>query len=108
VESISSRYEKLTGRSPSADLLASSLDDLLKSLKTKFNKSKAGAGGDGNEQESTNPIDTIWKLIASSTAGKINNSPLRRMQMAVMDENEGEEDQVRIVGGGPNTKQKSE
>jgi hypothetical protein len=107
VESISSRYEKLTGRSPSADLLASSLDDLLKSLKTKFNKSKVAAGGpDGNEQESTNPIDTIQKLIASSTAGKINSSPLRRMQMAVMDEDE-EEDQVRI-GVGANTKQKSE
>jgi hypothetical protein len=103
VESISSRYEKLTGRSPSADLLASSLDDLLKSLKTKFNKSKVA---DGNEQESTNPIDTIQKLIASSTAGKINSSPLRRMQMAVMDEEE-EEDQVRI-GVGANTKQKSE
>jgi hypothetical protein len=88
VESISSRYEKLTGRSPSADLLASSLDDLLKSLKTKFNKSKAA---DGNEQESTNPIDTIQKLIASSTAGKINSSPLRRMQMAVMDEEEEED-----------------
>ena len=88
-------------------MLASSLDDLLKSLKTKFNKSKVGGGGaDGNEQESTNPIDTIQKLIASSTAGKMNNSPLRRMQMAVMNENE-EEDQVRI-GGGPNTKQKSE
>lgn len=91
MESISSRYEKLTGRSPSVDLLASSLDDLLKSLKTKFNKSKVAAGPDGTEQESTNPIDTIQKLIASSTAGKINNSPLRRMQMAVMDEDEEED-----------------
>jgi hypothetical protein len=72
-------------------LLASSLDDLLKSLKTKFNKSKVGGGADGNEQESTNPIDTIQKLIASSTAGKINNSPLRRMQMAVMNEDEEED-----------------
>ena len=105
MESISSRYEKLTGRSPSADLLASSLDDLLKSLKTKFNKSKVAEGA--NEQESTNPIDTIQKLIASSTAGKINSSPLRRMQMAVMNEDEEEEKQVRM-GGGPNTKQKIE
>jgi hypothetical protein len=39
-ESISSRYEKLTGRSPSADILTSSLDDLLKTLKNKFGSKK--------------------------------------------------------------------
>jgi hypothetical protein len=35
-ETLSSRYEKLTGRSPSADVLTSSLEELLKSLKNKF------------------------------------------------------------------------
>ena len=42
-QSLSSRYEKLTGKSPTADILTSSLDELLKSLKTKFSKNEKGA-----------------------------------------------------------------
>lgn len=45
----SSRYEQLTGRSPSADILTSSLDELLKSLKSKF----------GPKREEPQPFDTI-------------------------------------------------
>jgi hypothetical protein len=68
IESISSRYEKLTGRSPSADLLASSLDDLLKSLKNKFKNGAPSANATGNEESSTNPIDTIQKLLIASSS----------------------------------------
>ena len=42
-QSLSSRYEKLTGKSPTDDILTSSLDELLKSLKTKFSKNEKGA-----------------------------------------------------------------
>ena len=48
-KTLSSRYEQLTGRSPSADILTSSLDELLKSLKTKF----------GPKREEAQPFDTI-------------------------------------------------
>ena len=79
--SISSRYEMLTGKSPSAELLTSSLDDLLKTLKNKFGGKEQTKEGD--KSGSQNPIDTIQRLLASSIAGGGNSSPLRKMQMAV-------------------------
>jgi hypothetical protein len=50
-ESLSSRYEKLTGRSPSADMLTSSLDDLLKTLKNKFGGGKKPSEEDFSKKE---------------------------------------------------------
>ena len=50
-ESLSSRYEKLTGRSPSADMLTSSLDDLLKTLKNKFGGGKKPTEEDFSKKE---------------------------------------------------------
>ena len=63
-QSISSRYEKLTGKSPTADILTSSLDELLKSLKTKFSKNEKGAQ-ENNRSSHLQPFDTIQKLLQS-------------------------------------------
>lgn len=73
-ESISSRYEKLTGRSPSADLLASSLDELLKNLKNKF--AKDGTLKNDSKKEEMEPFDTIQKLISSRVREELTSSPL--------------------------------
>ena len=66
--SLSSRYEKLTGKSPSAELLTSSLEDLLKTLKNKF--AKPDTKGD------LEPFEAIQNLLrsggSSSKAGKLN------------------------------------
>jgi hypothetical protein len=46
--SMSSRYEMLTGKSPSVELLTSSLDDLLKTLKSKFGGRDTNKEGDSS------------------------------------------------------------
>jgi hypothetical protein len=45
---MSSRYEMLTGKSPSVELLTSSLDDLLKTLKNKFGGRDTNKEGDSS------------------------------------------------------------
>jgi hypothetical protein len=47
----------LTGKSPSMDLMTSSLDDLLKTLKKKFGGKDQNRDGDSSGP--LNPIDTI-------------------------------------------------
>jgi hypothetical protein len=59
---LSSRYEKLTGKSPSADLLTSSLEELLKTLKNKFGKNVPESSKKSDLME---PFDTIQKLLSS-------------------------------------------
>ena len=69
VESISTRYERVTGKSPSADVLTSSLDELLKTLKNKFGK-QSGADTMAKKPE---PYEALQMLLASR--GMMNASP---------------------------------
>ena len=66
-QTLSSRYEQLTGKSPSADILTSSLDELLKSLKNKF----------GPKKEEPKPFETIQRLLQSHIIKKEEPKPVQ-------------------------------